>query len=181
MFKHKIMADFIPAVNNGKRKTIAPRIDLTPMVDLGFLLITFFMYTTTMIKPKVMDINMPVPGKASEIPEESTITLIQSSGHLTFMYKGTSLQDMQILHPKDIRTVIIHEQQQVRNLPATFSDAAHKLHVIIKPDNKSTYEDLVNLLDEMNINKIPYYSIADIAAEEQNILTEKLQTATWKE
>jgi biopolymer transport protein ExbD len=55
------MAEMNIADKNSKnnRKKMSTRVDLTPMVDLGFLLITFFMLTTTFNKPQAMEVNMP--------------------------------------------------------------------------------------------------------------------------
>jgi biopolymer transport protein ExbD len=75
-------------------KKVSTRIDLTPMVDLGFLLITFFMLTTTMIKPQTMEIAMPSKDKVSE--EEQTqvkasraITIVLAKDNKVFYYEGT--------------------------------------------------------------------------------------------
>lgn len=87
------MAEMNMPQKGGQRKIRSTRIDLTPMVDLGFLLITFFMFTTTLANPKVMRINMPSddkPDTPTVFAEESTITLIPISGHNVVYYKGIS-------------------------------------------------------------------------------------------
>jgi biopolymer transport protein ExbD len=80
-------------------KKVSTRIDFTPMVDLGFLLITFFMLTTTMIKPQTMEIAMPSKEKLPE--EEQTkvkasraITIILGKNNKVFYYEGTRENDV---------------------------------------------------------------------------------------
>lgn len=80
-------------------KKVSTRIDFTPMVDLGFLLITFFMLTTTMIKPQTMEIAMPSKEKLPE--EEQTkvkasraITIILGKDNKVFYYEGTRENDV---------------------------------------------------------------------------------------
>lgn len=165
------MADMNLPQKTGKRKVHAPRVDLTPMVDLGFLLITFFIFTTTMANPKTMEVNMPFkPAEASTaFAEQSTITLIPTKGHRIAYYHGAFHRDS-ILHlagPKEIRDVLIAKQKAAAALPASFSADAHKLHVIIKPNDDCNYEDLVSLLDEMNILQVPFYAIDEITEIEK--------------
>ena len=89
-----------------KSKKVSTRIDFTPMVDLGFLLITFFMLTTSMIKPQTMEIAMPSKDKVPE--EEQTkvkasraITIILGTGNSVFYYEGTREND---IDPNVIKT-----------------------------------------------------------------------------
>lgn len=164
-----------------KGRLAAPRIDLTPMVDLGFLLITFFMYTTTMTEAKMMDINMPykpaLPDKSMAYIESATITIIPSKAHQFVYYNGMakSGNDMLLTTSAGIRDVIINKQMELKTNPATKTEEGKKLHVIIKPDDQSKYEDIVRILDEMIINAVPYYAIADITEEEKEWVTKRLQ------
>src|SRR5436189_2682422 len=81
-----------PGVKKGKK--LSTRIDLTPMVDLGFLLITFFMFTTTLAKPKTMEINMPYKDAHMKEEEKNKIknsvahTVLLSKNHRTYYYEG---------------------------------------------------------------------------------------------
>lgn len=174
------MADMqLPQKKNGKRKVHALRVDLTPMVDLGFLLIAFFMYTTSMAKPKTMQVNMPVPGGHTAFCEECTVTLIPAQNHKIIFYKGALQDSTQSIVSSfindSLRSLLIKEQQSVKALPASFSAEAHNLHVIIKPDDACTYEDIVHLLDEMSILDIKYYAMTDISAADKELVTKKLQ------
>lgn len=90
----------------GKPKKLSTRIDFTPMVDLGFLLITFFMLATTLIKPQTMEIAMPSKDKVSE--EEQTkvkasraVTLVLGKDNEVYYYEGTREND---IDPKMTKT-----------------------------------------------------------------------------
>jgi biopolymer transport protein ExbD len=77
-----------------KVKKASTRVDFTPMVDLGFLLITFFMLTTTMIKPQTMQISMPSKDQVDDkdrpkLAESRAITIILEKDNKIFYYLGT--------------------------------------------------------------------------------------------
>jgi biopolymer transport protein ExbD len=178
-----------PASGNKRRKLSTPRIDLTPMVDLGFLLITFFMYTTTMARPRVMDLHMPYnPRKEVKppvIPAESTIVLLPTGADSIAFYPGTQQASAGIKwcnysSNNSLRSLIQKEISRVAHLPNTFSNAAHKLHVLIKPDTSAPYDAVVHCLDEMAISEVPYYTIMRITAEEQTAIRKFLPTAYGK-
>jgi biopolymer transport protein ExbD len=173
-----------PGVKKGKK--LSTRVDLTPMVDLGFLLITFFMYTTTMSKPKTMEINMPNNEKIEEkdqtkIKESVAMTVLLSKDHRIYYYEGlasdpTKPPEVKVTYfkPKGgVRDAIIDKKKRIeeqRRMDPNLT-AKDQLTVLIKPDVNSTYEDLVNILDEMSINDVRIYAIVDITPVDKEFIT----------
>ncbi|MDR3681889.1 MAG: biopolymer transporter ExbD [Flavipsychrobacter sp.] len=170
------MADIQVASKNGKRKTAVPRIDLTPMVDLGFLLITFFMFTTTMAKARSIELNMPSTEKTNRptaYVAESTLTIIAADHHLYYYYEGLpdNTHNLKRVGVQGLRNVIITKKMDAYRLPPAFSVEAHKLNVLLKPTQTCRYDDVVALLDEMTINAVPYYAMCDLTTYEQQWLS----------
>ncbi len=174
-----------PGVKKGKK--LSTRIDLTPMVDLGFLLITFFMFTTTLAKPKTMEINMPYKDEHLKDEEKNKLkasvamTVLLSKNHRVYYYEGigddaSKAPDLKVtgFKSKDgIRDAIIAKKKLVDGMKRGGQlTAKDEMTVLIKPDTNSTYSDLVNMLDEMNINDVKVYAIIDISDIEQGFIQE---------
>lgn len=168
-----------------KAKKLSTRIDLTPMVDLGFLLITFFIFTTTMSKPKTMEINMPFKDEnlkkedQSKVKESTALTILLSKEHRVYYYEGigsdaTNPPKVEVTNfksPGGIRQVIIDKKAKVDALVRSGSlSADDKTTVLIKPDYNSTYDDFVNIIDEMSINGILVYAIVDISPVDKEFI-----------
>src|SRR5690606_12079131 len=131
-------------VKDGRRKRHTPSVDLTPMVDLGFILITFFIYTTTLGQSTALELNTPTDtGEGTSFIDTSTLTIIPVANHKFVYYHGIldSPDDLVTTSLETIRSVIMQKQNDLRHLPATYSKQARKLHVIIKPADNSSYED----------------------------------------
>lgn len=174
-----------PGVKKGKK--LSTRVDLTPMVDLGFLLITFFMMTTTMNKPKTMEINMPYKDDEVKIEDETKIkesvalTVLLSKNHRVYYYEGMGtdpenppeVQLTTFKADKGIRDVIIKKQKEVADMKRSGAlKEKDKTTVLIKPDTNSTYDDLVTMLDEMSINDVRVYAIVDITDVDREFIAE---------
>jgi biopolymer transport protein ExbD len=127
---------------------ISTKIDMTPMVDLAFLLITFFMLTTTFSKPQAMDVNMPDKtddNKKMEIKESRTMTIILGAGDSIYWYMG-------IRDPK-VNVTNFSENEAIRKvITQKKSTLKEDLVVIVKPGKKSKYKNLVDILDEIHIS-----------------------------
>lgn len=174
-----------PGVKKGKK--LSTRIDLTPMVDLGFLLITFFMFTTTLAKPKTMEINMPYKDpnlkeeEKNKLKASAAMTVLLSKNHRVYYYEGigddpNKPPELKITHftaQKGIRDAIIAKKKMVDDLKRSGGlGPKDEATILIKPDTTSTYSDLVNMLDEMNINDVKVYAIIDITDIEQGFIKE---------
>jgi len=172
-----------PGVKKGKK--LSTRIDLTPMVDLGFLLITFFMYTTTLAKPKTMEINLPYKDDKmkeedkNKVKESTAFTILLSKNHRIYYYEGIGSDpnnppklEVTYFRAKDgIRDAIIAKQQKVAALKASGAlNAKDDMTVLIKPDDNSKYDDLVSILDEMAIDNVTTYAIVDISGQDQEFI-----------
>lgn len=168
-----------------KAKKLSTRIDLTPMVDLGFLLITFFIFTTTMSKPKTMEINMPFKDEnlkkedQSKVKESTALTILLSKDHRVYYYEGIGsdatnppkVEVTNFKNPGGIRQVIIDKKAKVDAMVRSGSlSATDKTTVLIKPDFNSTYDDFVNIIDEMSINGIQVYAIVDISPVDKEFI-----------
>ena len=153
-----------------KSKKHSTRVDLTPMVDLGFLLITFFIFTTTVSQPTAMNLNMPKDTKDekldTKVKESGSLTLMLGKQNVIYYYYGNDPTKMQTTGYKAVRDIILKKKK---------STPAEDLFIIIKPDKDATYKNAVDILDEMDINDIGRYAMVDPTADEYNLIlqTEK--------
>lgn len=151
------------------RKKASTRVDMTPMVDLGFLLITFFMLTTTLSKQQIMLLPMPnkdkdKPKSESEIKESNAMTVILGENDKIYWYMSKNrVPDFHTTSydPTDengIRKVLL---EKTRN---------PEMNVIIKPMDKSTYQNVVDVLDEIHIVNAKHYALIDITKDDEELV-----------
>ena len=150
------------------------KVDLTAMVDLAFLLITFFMLTTSLSKPQSMDLGMPDKKKIDEPIEEMLVadnrsmTILLGDNDEIQWYMGQFSVPLagptQTTYGKNgIRKEIL---SRIKSIPEETGDPKKGLIVLIKPSKKSDYKNLVDILDEMAICDVKVRAIVDISPEE---------------
>jgi biopolymer transport protein ExbD len=147
-----------------RTKKQSTRVDLTAMVDLAFLLITFFMLTTTLSKPQAMDMFMPDKNKKNpddvlDVKASRTMTVLLGDDNKIVWYMGvlgTNPPTVDNYGKKGIRESLIENNKKV---VATTGDPKKGLMVIIKPSDQSNYKNFVDILDEIKIAAVPSYGI----------------------
>lgn len=151
-----------PAKKPGKHFHKGIRVDLTPMVDLGFLLITFFILTTSLQQPLVMKLILP---KDSNVP-----TFIAASTTLTFIlekhdsigyYDGFAKE---IKHTRfgEMRSIIRQKQASLTNNHID----KNMLTLVFKPTPKCSYKNFIDAMDEVTINDCKHYFVAEPLKDE---------------
>ncbi|HLX66761.1 MAG TPA: biopolymer transporter ExbD [Puia sp.] len=148
-----------------KSKKLSTRVDLTPMVDLGFLLITFFIYSTELSKPTVMPLHLPADSTPTPAGESSVITLLLGQNNSIYYYEGADPATGKSVNQRSIRTILLDKKR--RTNPTWFQ-------VIIKPSKTATYGNTINILDEMKIDNIHHYVLTDITPYEYQLMQAKL-------
>lgn len=141
-----------------KKRRIGVKIDNTPMVDIAFLLLTFFMLTTTMNKPQTMEINLPPSNDVNvEVAQSNLMTLrVKEDGAI---YWNIAVEDPQKVSFKDLKNLLTQKNQE-----------NPRLITLIKIDRKGKYSTMVDIMDELNVANVTRFSLAPMQDADKRIL-----------
>lgn len=167
-----------PGVKKGKK--LSTRVDLTPMVDLGFLLITFFIFTTTMSQPTALKLLLPddkvKPDEQNKAKESGALTILMGADNHIYYYEGQLKPDASNFlsasynGENSIRDVILKKKAYVRSISTDPNDPEHDLVVVIKPGQNCNYKNVIDILDEMSINVVKKFALVDVFDIEQQLI-----------
>jgi biopolymer transport protein ExbD len=131
---------------------------MTPLVDVAFLLLTFFMLTTSMSRPQTMEINLPPDTNVKvEIAESNLLTLRVNE-------KGEIFWNVGIEKPQKV------EYNNLRSFLKERASTNPKLVVLLKIDREGKYNMMVNIIDELNLATISRFSIAPMENADKTLL-----------
>jgi biopolymer transport protein ExbD len=148
--------------NDLKRNRLSVKIDMTPMVDLAFLLLTFFVLTTSLVKPFVVDITMPDERiEGAPLNQNRVLTVFLGANDKIYWYKGLPNTKTEVtdFSKNGIRKVLTEQKRKIK-----------KIYVLIKPMETSKYKNVVDILDEFVITDIQHYSITSMSPEDEQLL-----------
>lgn len=160
----------------GKQKKKLIRVDMTPMVDLGFLLITFFMFTTNFTKPNVMDLGLPAkdpntnPINNPVVDVKNQVTFILGKDNRVFYHQ----QDKEDLNTTNLKETDFSGVKISKIISEAYKNAPKQgnFTVIVKPTDDANYKNFVDILDNIAISKKERYGITDIKPWEKKVYEE---------
>ncbi|MCE2656262.1 MAG: biopolymer transporter ExbD [Crocinitomicaceae bacterium] len=168
-----------PGVKKGKK--LSTRVDLTPMVDLGFLLITFFIFTTTMSQPTAFKLFLPddkvIPEDQNKAKESGVLTIMMGADNHIYYYEGQLKPDgsnflsASYNGENSIREIILKKKADVISRSRDAENPEKDFVVVIKPSADCNYQNVVDILDEMAINVVKKYALVDISEGEAQLVS----------
>jgi biopolymer transport protein ExbD len=150
-----------------RTKRTSTRIDMTPMVDLAFLLLTFFMLTTRFMDPYMMKIEMPLktdnPTEVTEISDKQVITLVLGENDKIYWYQGMNDPKVNVTDysANGIRKILFEKNREIRNM-----------YILIKPSEKSRYKNIVDIFDEIAITEMKRYALVKITDDDTRLIAQ---------
>lgn len=141
------------------KRRIAIRIDMTPMVDIAFLLLIFYMVSTVFSMPQAMEINLP-PKEEQEtqvdVRESNLLTIrVDSEGRYWWHLRTATPDNLPKLLPSkpDVSDTLgyVFWPDTLRNVLVNENRANERLNTLILIHRQANYADMVNLLDEIDI------------------------------
>lgn len=141
------------------------RIDMTPMVDLAFLLLTFFMLSMRLSDPYVLKITMPEKeGDAvTPISDKQVITFVLGEKDKIYWYEGVNDPKVNVTDysPDGIRKLLLKKNKEIKNM-----------YILIKPSEKSRYKNIVDIFDEITITDMKRYALVKITPDDTRLIAQ---------
>ena len=146
-------------------KRIGFRLDMTPMVDVAFLLLTFFMLTTTFAKSNTMEINIPPETGEVSIAERNVMTLRIPGDGFAYWSLGEEAPRREPLYDNSGSSTSL--SKELRQLLHDRTSTNKKLVIVVKISEKAKYKSLVDIIDEFNLLKIDRFSLDDFNGQDE--------------
>jgi len=143
-----------------KKKRAGVRIDMTPMVDVAMLLLTFFMLTTVFNKPQTMELNLPPDKEVKVEVAASTLLVVRVAPNMQIYWNmGNEPAALKRVAFKELRPLLI---EKLRGIP--------KLITLVQIDREAKYNDMVDVIDELNLANITKFSIAPLKDTDKKLI-----------
>jgi len=162
------MAQIAQTSGKTRGKRHSTHLDMTPMVDLAFLLLTFFVLTVTLTNPLAMEIRMPdkpddTTAKPPEVTSERVLTLVLGDDDKVYWYHGINNPTVEVTNfsPTGVRKVLLEKNEAIENMV-----------LLVKPSDKSRYQNVVDILDEIDITSIQHYYLVEETPEDRKLIAE---------
>jgi len=154
---------------------MSTKIDMTPMVDLAFLLLTFFMLTTTFAKPNVMQLTMPVKKtddvEDTKIKASQAMTILLGKDNKAYYYFGLNTPNDKTV-PKPELKVTNYSADGIRKVLLDRQRQSPEPIILIKPTEDAKYKNMVDILDEMNITNQKKYALVKVFKDDLDLIKE---------
>ena len=175
------MAEIQPKGDSGgkggkkRAKKMSTKIDMTPMVDLAFLLLTFFMLTTTFAKPNVMQLTMPVKKtddvEDTKIKASQAMTIMLGKDNKAYYYFGLNTPNDKTVQKPELK-VTNFSASGIRQVLLERQRRQPEPIILIKPTEDAKYKNMVDILDEMNITNQKKYALVKVPKEDLDLIKE---------
>jgi biopolymer transport protein ExbD len=138
-----------------KKKRVGISLDMTPLVDVAFLLLTFFMLTTKFKPQEEVQVVLPASHAKYKIPESDVMTITFSpEGKLYLALDSQQLRAQLFGEQNKLKSSIPVTLEELPDLAQQARSVNPKLRAVIKGDKDSMYgpaEDVMNALQKANI------------------------------
>jgi biopolymer transport protein ExbD len=157
------MSEIAQQSSQGKVRSrkLSTRIDMTPMVDLAFLLLTFFILTTKLVQPFAMKLEVPDENiiGAPPVNFEKVLTLLLAGDNKIYWYTADHTPQLTNFSANGVRKVLLENNSKIKNMV-----------ILIKPSEESIYRNVIDILDEMTITQMKHYFLVGFTNEDKEVL-----------